>query len=228
LDHLDRTGGRFVEPFVGGFNLVPALRAKAQHPFEAVCNDLHPGVIALYRALQDGWCPPPTLSEEQYNHLKKVKMVKTPLQTYAAIGCSFGGKEWGGFARNSRGDDYAGRCTRSLLRKAKFMEKVTFLNGDYRAVPLRDGDLVYLDPPYKDTESYKGVEAFSSEHFYEWCEATAVEWNPRGVGVFVSEFLIPDRPAWVPVWSNRRKVELSLKNFKLKTDYLIEVIGALV
>ena len=123
--------GRLIEPFVGGFNILPSL-AYAR---SALCADIHPGLIALYQALQSKvYVPPENLSEDRYQQLRLSSNWDDPNTAFAAFGCSFGGKEWGGYARNAKGDNYALRARKSLLKKAKSMQGVEFLHTNYRTL----------------------------------------------------------------------------------------------
>lgn len=88
--------GRLIEPFVGGFNIRPILSGATS----SICNDEHPGLICLYKAIQNGtFNPPKKVTQEQYNQLKDERDYSKPLTAFVAFGCSFGGKEWGGYAR---------------------------------------------------------------------------------------------------------------------------------
>lgn len=220
-------GRRIVEPFVGGFNLIPAMRTltagRTPQPERAWCSDVHPGLISLYRALRAGtFNPPEVLTEVEYRELKRTCDWTDPRTTFAAFACSFGGKEWGGYARAHKDPkNYAAEGRRSLLRKATAMGGVTFRCCDYRKVPVRAGDVVYADPPYQGTTRYKtGV--FEYPPFYAWCEAMAA----KGAAVFVSEFTIPDRAGWEVVWSTTRQTQVEGRQsgeHRTRIDYLVEV-----
>ncbi len=216
---LAECGGRFVEPFVGGFNLLPALGGAVS---EAICSDVHPGLISLYWALQSGkFDPPESLSEEDYARIRAANDWDDPLAAFAAFGCSFGGKEWGGYARNSEGKNYALSACRSLLRKVAFMDLAKFVCMDYRDLTFDEKSVVYLDPPYLGTTGYK-TGSFDYDVFYAWCEGAA----RRGARVFVSEFTIPDRPEWEIVWSTERHVMVDGKSQgrgRTRIDCLAEV-----
>lgn len=199
-----------IEPFVGGFNIVPAVR---NHP--AICNDLHRGLITMYRALQHGWEPPDKLSREEWTALKAERDWDNPLTAFAAFGVSFQGMEFASYAWDRQGTDYAARARKTLLRKREYMGLVEFRHGDYRDLKVGPNDVVYADPPYKDTAQYS-TGPFDHEALYRWCEDAA----RRGARVFVSEFTIPDRPGWRSVWSVERKV---MKSQKARVDHLIEV-----
>ena len=209
--------GRLIEPFVGGFNILPSL-AYAR---SALCADIHPGLIALYQALQSKvYVPPENLSEDRYQQLRLSSNWDDPNTAFAAFGCSFGGKEWGGYARNAKGDNYALRARKSLLKKAKSMQGVEFLHTNYRTLWANHGDVVYADPPYANTTGY-ATGSFDHDEFYEWCEQRSRE----GARVFVSEFTVPDRRGWSVVWKIDRHVMVDgrTQGNRTRTDLLIEV-----
>lgn len=215
---LDARAGRFVEPFVGGFNVVPAIL-----PTPALCADVHPGLVALYDGLQAGtFDPPHSLTEDEYRALREECDWSNPLTAFAAFACSFGGKEWGGYARSKRGSrNFAEIGRRSLLRKAEHMGEVEFACTDYREIELRPGDVVYADPPYLGTTEYK-TGAFDHSAFYDWCERAARE---VGAAVFVSEFTLPDRPGWEVAWQLDRTIAVEGKSSsgRRRVDYLARV-----
>lgn len=203
--------GRFIEPFVGGFNIVPVVP-----PVPTLCNDLHRGLITMYQALQRGWQPPETLTEAQWERLKAVRDWTDPLTAFAAFGVSFQGIEFTRYARDKQGTNYAARARRTLLRKAEYMgPNVTFRHGDYHGLAISRGDVVYADPPYLWVTGYS-TGPFDHERFYAWCEDAAA----RGARVFVSEFTIPERPGWKSVWSLDRPL---MKSERRVVDHLIEV-----
>ena len=213
IDALKSGNGKFYEPFVGGFNVVPTIY---EHVNKALCNDLHPGLIRMYRALKDGWEPPGMLTEEEYSRIKATPNWDDPLTAFAAFGCSFGGKEFGGYARNARDDNYSERAKNSLLKKVVGMNKVYFVHADYRWWKIGSGCTVYADPPYMATTKYKVGGGFDYVSFYSWAERLAA----IGCRVFVSEFTVPKRDGWKVVWKLERKLDISSKRV---VDCLVEV-----
>lgn len=211
--------GLFIEPFVGGFNLVPAVQPEA-----AVCNDIHPGLYSLYQGLKEGtFNPPDSLSEDEYRGLKSQSPYNwdDPLNAFAAFGCSFGAIEWSNYAKDKRKkDDFAATAKRGLLKKAAFMDVVTFTCMSYLSMRSLPGDVIYADPPYIGTTGYSM--SFDHSPFYKWCEDNA----RRGVHVLVSEFTAPDRPGWDVVWSKNRQIAvngLHGQDTRRRDDLLIEV-----
>lgn len=209
---LEKVGGLFIEPFVGGFNLVPHLQ---DYISTAYCSDIHSDLISLYKDAQNGWRPPETITEDQYKTLKMETY--SPLRTLASFTASFGGKEWGGFARDRKtGRDIPAEGCRNFSAKIEHMKKCVFSTGGYADILLPEECLVYCDPPYSGTTGYK-TGNFDSESFYDWCEKIT---TPNRV-VYVSEFSAPTY--WEVVYEKNRKVTASVGIGKEKTERLYRV-----
>jgi DNA adenine methylase len=186
---------RLVEPFAGSCAITEAL---APHFSDVTARDLHPDLILMHTALQAGWVPPATLSEDEYRQLRDGP--PSALRGFAGFGVSFSGKWFGGYARNSRGDDYCGQASRSASRRSAALKSVRFECGGYASASVAAGDVVYCDPPYAGTTGYSG--SFSPPDF--WAKADA--WVDLGATVFVSEYTAPWH--WLPVWTKPRKQSL--------------------
>lgn len=94
--HASRGCREVVEPFCGGLSITASLTGKRH------ASDIDAALITLYRRMQAGWLPPDSLSREEYEDLRELDDSENPLTAFAAYGCSFGGKRWGGYAeRNS-------------------------------------------------------------------------------------------------------------------------------
>jgi DNA adenine methylase len=168
------------EPFCGGLSVSVAL-AKAA-PLEA--SDAHPALIALYSAMQAGWDPPDTLSEEDYARARSLPD-SDPLKAFAGFGCSFSGKWFGGFARDKvRAGDHTNEAARGLRKKLP-NPAITFRCLSFFDIAPRPWEgIIYCDPPYAGTQGY-GM-AWDPAAFW----ARAREWS-RFCPVFVSEFTAP-------------------------------------
>ncbi len=212
-DALLLSDGSFYEPFVGGFNIVPRIKSAFS---AAHCSDSHAGLINMWQAVKNGWEPPSHVTELDYAAIRLLNDSNDPITAFVAFGVSFGGKEWGGMARNARGDNYADRARRSVLHKARCMSRVTFTACDYRMVTPENA-VIYADPPYKGTTGYANG-AFNHSEFYEWCEARAA-----ANAIFVSEFTVPDREGWEVVLDLPRKTSVRRNNDEVVHDYLIRV-----
>ena len=119
------------------------------------------------------------------------------MTAFAAAGCSFGGKWWGGYARQARGitavQPDAGRASRGLCRKLAALGDTVIECADYRQPVPRADDVVYLDPPYADAVGYPGCDDFDHAEFWTVAET----WARAGVVVRVSEYAAP--AGWIAV-----------------------------
>jgi DNA adenine methylase len=174
---LPRTMGRLIEPFHGGLSASVALQP-------AFASDAFEPLTRLISAVRAGWEPPDVITEEMYY---EARGSGTPLEGFAGFACSFGGKWYGGYARNSRGRNYAKDSKNALLRKMKALQNTQFGHKSYFWTQAQSGDTLYCDPPYAGTTTYKGLPPFDHELFWSWCAWQA----GRGVLVFVSEFTGP-------------------------------------
>ena len=177
----DRENRVWVEPFVGGANMIDKVNGKR------IGNDSHKYLVALLKALQKGWVPPTEISKENYYDIKNYPDKYTDeLVGFVGFLCSFGGKWWGGYAFNKKNDNYADRGSRVLTKQAKNFAGIEFICGNYLEMTIPQNSLIYCDPPYRGTTKYK--DAFDSNAFWQWCRDAANE----GHLVFVSEYHAPD------------------------------------
>ncbi|MBR0083064.1 MAG: DNA adenine methylase [Bacteroidales bacterium] len=86
---------------------------------------------------------------------------------------------------------------------------ITARKGDYRTLKVQPGDVLYCDPPYKDTTGYNGQE-FDNEAFYDWACAQTVP-------VYISEYDMP-RDRFLKVWEKKVQSQISAKG----GDYAFE------
>lgn len=198
---LSQKGSRtiYVEPFIGGGSVYSRLAPRFE---TAYGSDAHACVVAMWQAVQGGWEPPSTVSHDLYCELRESNDVSA-LRGVVGFGCSFGGKWFGGYARCSRGTNYALAAKKSIARKAPGMVG-TISCRDYRDYRPSTRSLVYCDPPYADTTvGYTGVDAFDSDEFWSTMRA----WRDAGALVFVSEDKAPDD--WTSVLNIERRRALS-------------------
>jgi len=171
----------YVEPFVGGANMIDKVGGRR------LGNDNHYNLIALWKALQQGWKPPTDVSKSYYYEVKSNRDRLDPaLVGFVGFLCSFGGKWWGGYAANKKGDNYADRGARVLLKQIKCLTDVVFTFGEYWNVPLEPRSFIYCDPPYEGTTQYAG--GFDHTRFWDWSRNT----SKQGHDVLVSEYAAPE------------------------------------
>ena len=159
-----------------------------------ICNDKHAYLIALLQGVQRGYDLPETITEEQYKYIRDHKDDDPVLAGFVGFGCSFGGKWFGGYARNSSGTNYALQSKKSLMKDMSTLTRAEFVCSDYRCTPIPIGAVVYADPPYDGTTGYCH-EKFDSAEFWNYMRLIA----QTGHTVFVSEQTAP--PDFVSIWS---------------------------
>lgn len=146
----------FVDLFCGSCNIISAIKAPNR-----IANDLHKELIALHKAVQQGWVPPSVVTEEAY---KQAKQAEDHLKAFIGFGCSFSGKYFGGYARCKRDRNYALNAKNTLLKKHQNMKDVEFFNLSYSEVNIPSNSLVYCDIPYKGTTKYS-TDSFDHSSF---------------------------------------------------------------
>ena len=199
----------FVSLFCGSCAIESKVNADVK-----ILNDKHPYLIAMWKALQDGWIPPEEISKEQYKYIKEHKDEDMALSGFVGFGCSFGGKWFGGLAANKRGDNYCRRANKSVLKDMGGLQNATFLCLDYKDVEIPQGAIVYADPPYDNTTGYS-LGDFDSNEFWGYVRKLS-ETNI----VLVSEEKAPDD--FVSIWhkEQKRMIDNVNKNIFTRTENL--------
>jgi DNA adenine methylase len=87
-----RPGQAFVDLFCGGCNIIAEMPGNRIR----IANDINPYLIAMWKALQDGWNPPEQLTRNEYYDIKNNLDRDMALSAFVGFGCSFAGKWWGG------------------------------------------------------------------------------------------------------------------------------------
>lgn len=206
-----RTDEPYVEPFVGGANMIERVLGRR------IGNDVNPYIIAMYRAIQDGWVPPNHVSERQYYHMRQFKHRYPPeLVGFVGTVCAFGAQWFGAYARGKRGDNdhvnYALQGKRQLLEDRHRLMGIEFHSGDYRDFPIPPGSIIYCDPPYAAVhQPYH--ERFNSEAFWSWVREMAGSHR-----IYVSEYEAPDD--FRCIWQKRTSSSQSDSVWTLATERL--------
>lgn len=209
----------YLEPFVGGGGMLKALPDHVVKIF----SDIHPDVVAMWSALSAGWRPPEYVSEDEYMLYRRNPQLldhNPPLRAFIAFGCSFGGKEWAGYARGYKPNDevreHSGESYRSVISSINHVRNSFFFHCDYRYWSDIENALIYCDPPYANTTKYQ-VGGFDRDAFWNQVR----EWSDNGNTVFVSEFSAPD---WADcVWQKDRHVTVNINAYHKKVDKLFLV-----
>jgi DNA adenine methylase len=169
------------EPFVGSGVVLEKIDYLPRF-----ASDRNVFLIAMFQALQKGWIPPFDVDENLYGYTKTHKYLDKALTGFIGFGCSFGGKFFGGYARNKNKDNYAFRAAKSLMLQLPYIRNVDFMVNGYQELDFFNG-LIYCDPPYANTTGYHAVGNFDPKHFW----MTAREWSQKNY-VLISEYTAPD------------------------------------
>lgn len=181
LESVRKPNQPYLEPFVGGGWILQEIKGERH------ASDGNVALIAMYKALQDGWEPPDFVSEQEWRKYRKmVEPVPDPMMAFARFGCGFGGDWVGGYARSEGKDCYAATSKRSLMKQLPMIRDVQFTGCDYRQ-HQPENMLVYCDPPYESTTSYGAFDGFDHDMFWD----TMREWSKNNT-VVISEYKAPD------------------------------------
>ena len=192
----------YLEPFVGGANVID----KIKHDNKIGC-DIHKELIALLSESQTDRVFPITISEEEYIKVKNNRSEYEDWYVgFVGFFGSFGAKFFGGFARRYNEDgsmqDVPSQAIKSYLKQIPFLQNVKFLNKSFLELPIDKikGYVVYCDPPYKGTTSYK-TKPFPHDNFWDWVR----EMSKNNI-VLVSEYNAPDD--FECIWEKEHKTGL--------------------
>ncbi len=204
IDEHRQPGQLVWDEFCGGLSVSVALSKKGP----VLASDACVPLIALYKAVQEGWDPPTEVSRETYMAAKLLPD-SDPMKAFCGFGCSFAGKWFGGYAKCTRPDRIKGYAagTRKSLLSTKFVgsiKQIDFLEF----IPEPTNCIIYCDPPYAGTTGYDSSDKFDYCKFVRRVE----QWS-EFTDVFVSEYdfrlghVVFEKPQVTTVSRNKSKYE---------------------
>jgi DNA adenine methylase len=167
----------YYEPFCGSCWITHNIICEYRY-----ASDIHPDLIFMWKALQGGWEPPGSITEEEYRYLRQQHI--SALRGFVGFACSFGGKWFGGYARCNRERNYCRDGKNSILRRLPKLMDVKFRHISYDQLHPRNA-LVYCGPPYANTTKY--TMKFDSTKFWEVMREYSL-YNK----VYISEYTAPN------------------------------------
>lgn len=169
----------------GGLGVTVAFARQGFRSIVAV--DAHEPLINMWLAVQAGWHPPTQVSEQTYATLRAARNPFDPMTAFAGFACSWGGKYFGGYARDPKsGRNYALNGHRTVLKAARWLKNVKFLCTRIEDFSPVRGAIHYVDPPYSNTTGYsKALSRDVWDVVRNWGEST-----------YVSEYKGPNPPIW--------------------------------
>ena len=201
-------GQLILEPFCGSCSVSQYLETPL------ICSDAHRPLIQLHQAVQQGWEPPDFISEEEYRNLHEEWKdgEEGPLIGFVGFACSWGGKWWGGYARDST-RNYCIEAKKLLLKKHKNLKNVKFEYRNYRNHEPRNL-VIYCDPPYVGTTTYSIP--FDNKLFW----SVIRKWSKHNK-VVVSEYHAPDD--FKIIWEVEDVCNVDGSRFKITRERLYEI-----
>jgi DNA adenine methylase len=165
-------GDMYVEPFCGACWIGAGVNKKVR-----VLSDVNKYLIAMWQEVQKGWSPPWKVTEEEYDRIRddyRGGEGKYPdyLVGFVGFAGSYGGKFWGGYARNPNSNrNYIANASASLVKLIPRLETAKFIHQSYSQVftnlmRLSQKAVVYCDPPYEGTTECAGAPKFNHEEFW--------------------------------------------------------------
>ena len=176
----------YVEPFVGGANMINKIKGNR------LGSDSNEHLISLLIELQKGWNPIKEVTKDLFYDVRNnPENYEKHIVAYIEILFTFGAT-WGrGFVGNvndkvCKGRDRIGEGYRNALKTQKEIKGIKFIHSSYQDLEMPPNSLIYCDPPYENTTSYK--DKFNHSDFWQWCR----EMKKQGHRVFVSEYNAPE------------------------------------
>lgn len=173
--------GRYIEPFLGGGAMFFALQ-----PENAIIADSNPELINMYRQVSDHvddviqYLEQYENTKERFYAVRSQKWEALPAAEAAARTIFLNKTCFNGLYRvNKKGDfnvpygKYANPriCDRDALYSASaVLKKAEILCSDYFLVLehyAKEGDFIFLDPPYLPVSEYSDFKRYTKEQFYE-------------------------------------------------------------
>lgn len=213
---LNNDSKTFVDAFCGGCSVIKRVPPS----YRRMANDKNEYLIAMWRELV---YPTERVYEKFPQIITKGMYEKAKAQTRGSllgeycdsdvgwIGfmASFNGKFFNGYTghdvigKDGKHRDYIAEYIANIKKDVPLLKGVEFYAGSYYDdLQIPSNSIIYSDPPYRNTTSYKG-EKFNYENFYIWC----MEMKARGHKVFVSEYQMPSE--FTCVWEKRITNSLS-------------------
>jgi len=173
----------YVEPFVGGANMIDKVNGNR------IGSDINNYLIEALISIRDCLCDLPKnnkeFTESDYKNLRKNDDYK--YKGYAGFAFSYSGKWLGGWSRDSLNKrDYVNESYKNALNQSESLKGIRFLNESYDKLQIPNNSIIYCDPPYEGTTSYR--DGFNHSDFWQWCRDKTIE----GHMVYVSEYNAPN------------------------------------
>jgi DNA adenine methylase len=191
--------GLYIEPFIGGANMITEVKHHTRIGYDA-----NKYLIALLRQAQqnpDSLAQAKGISKTAFNYIKTNK--DEFFNWYVgAVGffSTYCSKWMESYIEHIRTGNFDG-SKKCLLKQN--LSGIHLVNSDYKTINVGKGNVIYCDPPYKDTTDFYKMN-FDHEEFYEWVRIAS-----SSNIVFVSEYHMPSD--FKCVWKKEMKPGITSK-----------------
>ena len=197
----------YIEPFSGGMNIIDKIDCDKK-----IGSDVNKYLIEMFKHLQSGGSLYEDVPKELYVKARTDFNNNTNIFKDWELGnigflASYNGRFFdGGYAKpgweKTRYRDYYQESKNNILKQIDNLKDVKFQVNDYKSFSKIVGAVIYCDPPYENTKSYKNSTNFNHEEFWDFMR----ELSKKNI-VFISELKAPDD--FKPIWE--KEVSRSMK-----------------
>lgn len=194
----DNNVTKYIEPFVGGANVIDKIRCKERCGF-----DKNKYLIELLKHVAEGNELLEEVSRELYNDVRSNYKLENKYEDWFVGNVGFiasyngrwfdGGYAQPGYEKTKSGEryrDYYQEAKRNIIEQRENISNVKFHTSDYRnTVDLNHdvGAVIYCDPPYANTKQYANSKDFDYQEFW----GTMRLWSKNNI-VLISEQSAPE------------------------------------
>jgi len=206
----------YCEPFCGMLGVYKHIPKIYGNNITYLLGDKNENITHMWKQVINGWCPPITTTEEEYNKLKTSPM--SALKTYIGHQYSFGGEFFSGYAPKygkTLNSSYASKRVCSI-GEILYDTNTLITTGDYTQYTHLENFIIYCDPPYKQT-NINNWRKFDYDNFLEW-----VKYMSKNNIVYVSEYRIPEDFECIWEWEYKLTGFSNLKENRKRTDKIIQ------
>lgn len=187
----------YVEPFVWGANMIDKVEGNR------IWSDFNKYLVALLIAIQD-WYIFLKCSKSDYIDIKNNPEEYLPEEVwYAWICVSYSWKWFWWYAWIVKTKDWIRDYQAEAIKniEKQDLSNIIFKQSSYKDLEIPNDSIIYCDPPYENTTTYK--DKFNHSEFWEWCREQKVKWHT----IFISEYNAPED--FKCVWEKEVKSSLS-------------------
>lgn len=191
----------YVEPLAGGMNIMD----KVNHP-KRLASDANNYLIAMWRWLvEKDYDFPKGITKENYSYYRDLfnqrgfnndgtTLDEAMIGWVGFMSCVNGRFYDGGYCSCQQKRDYVKEHINNIIAQKDRLKNVVFKCGSYDKIDIPENSVIYCDPPYKSTQTYKVSTIFDYDSFWQWCRDKTVQGND----VLISEYQAPKD--FIPIW----------------------------